>query len=84
MRVAKKSGAVIPKPEYLHLKYINRIKNKQVGINDTVPDDVIEKTYKGEDFLRVKAEFDEYIRIKEEKEAVITTIATKHQIQEKW
>jgi hypothetical protein len=32
---------------------------------------VLEKTYTGEDFLKVKAEFDEYIRIKEEKERLL-------------
>lgn len=31
----------------------------------------MEKSYRGEDFLRVKAEFDEYIRIKEEKEGLL-------------
>jgi hypothetical protein len=32
---------------------------------------VLEKTYKGEDYLRIKAEFDEYIRMKEEKEGLL-------------
>jgi hypothetical protein len=32
---------------------------------------VLEKTYKGEDFLRVKAEFEEYIRMKEDKERLL-------------
>ena len=40
-----------------------------MGPNDTIPENVLEKTYKGEDFLRIKAEFDEYIRIKHDKEA---------------
>ena len=50
---------------------MNRTKNKQVGDYDTPPADVLEKTYKGEDFIRVKAEFDEYIRIKVEKEGLL-------------
>ena len=51
---------------------MNRTKGKEPGPNDTKPEDVLEKSYKnGEDFLRVKAEFDEYIRIKEEKEGLL-------------
>ena len=72
VRIAKKSGAVIPKPDRSALKYMNRTKGKETGPNDTKPEDVLEKTYsKGEDFLRVTAEFDEYIRIKEEKEDLL-------------
>lgn len=72
VRIAKKSGALIPKPDRTNMKYINRTKGKDAGPNDTKPEDVLEKTYKsGEDFLRVKAEFDEYIRIKEEKEGLL-------------
>lgn len=71
VRISKKSGALIPKPDRSNLKYINRTKGKEPGPNDSKPEDVLEKTYKGEDFLRVKAEFDEYIRIKEEKEGLL-------------
>lgn len=72
VRIAKKSGALIPKPDYSYLKYINRTKSREPGPGDTKPEDVLEKTYKnGEDFLRVKAEFDEYIRMKEEKEGLL-------------
>ncbi|CDW80367.1 ribosomal protein l24 containing protein [Stylonychia lemnae] len=71
VRVAKKSGALIPKPDRSNLTYINRTKGREAGPFDTKPEDVIEKTYKGEDFLRVKAEFDEYIRMKEEKEGLM-------------
>lgn len=38
---------------------------------DTKPDDVLEKTYQGEDFVQVYNEFQEYIRIKEEKESLL-------------
>ena len=69
MRVAKKSGAMIPKPDRSDLKYINRTKSKEQGDMDTNPEDVMEKTYKGEDFVKVFAEFQEYIRQKEDKEA---------------
>jgi hypothetical protein len=72
VRIAKKSGALIPKPDRSALKYMTRTKGKEAGPNDTKPEDVLEKTYtRGEDFLRVKAEFDEYIRIKEEKEGLL-------------
>ena len=72
VRISKKSGAMIPKPDRSSLKYMNRTKGKEAGPNDTKPEDVLEKTYtRGEDFLRVKAEFDEYIRIKEEKEGLL-------------
>ena len=72
VRISKRSGALIPKPDRSNLKYINRTKGKEAGPNDTKPEDVLEKTYtRGEDFLRVKAEFDEYIRIKEEKEGLL-------------
>ena len=72
VRISKKSGALIPKPDRSNLKYLNRTKGKEAGPMDTKPEDVLEKTYKsGEDFLRVKAEFDEYIRIKEEKEGLL-------------
>jgi hypothetical protein len=71
VRISKKTGALIPKPDYANLTYMNRTKGKQAGDLDTMPPDVLEKTYKGEDFLRVKAEFDEYIRMKEEKEGLL-------------
>lgn len=71
VRVAKKSGALIPKPDRSGLTYMARTKGREAGPFDTKGEDVLERTYKGEDFLRVKAEFDEYIRIKEEKEALM-------------
>ena len=71
VRIAKKSGALIPKPDRSNLTYINRTKGKETGLVDTKPEDVVEKTYRGEDFLRVRAEFDEYIRMKEEKEGLM-------------
>jgi hypothetical protein len=42
-----------------------------VGDKDTKPEDVLEKTYKGEDFITVYNEFSEYIRMKEEKEKLL-------------
>ena len=71
VRISKKSGAIIPKPDRSHLTYINRTKSREAGIYDTRGDLVLEKTYKGEDFLKVRAEFEEYIRMKEEKERLM-------------
>jgi hypothetical protein len=71
VRIARKSGALLPKPSRIDLTYMNRTKKREIGNNDTKPEDVLEKTYRGEDFLRVKAEFDEYIRMKEEKEGLL-------------
>ena len=71
VRVSKKSGAIIPKPDREHLTYFNRTKSRETGENDTAPDVALQKTYKGEDFSKVKAEFEEYIRMKQEKEELL-------------
>ena len=42
-----------------------------MGDLDTKPDDVLEKTYRGEDFISVYNEFQEFIRLKEEKEELL-------------
>lgn len=61
VRLSKKTGAIIPKPDRSHLTYLNRTKSREVGINDTRGDLVLEKTYEGEDFLKIKREFDIYL-----------------------
>ena len=71
VRVSKKTGAIIQKPDRSDLKYINRTKDKESGDLDTLPADVLEKTYKGEDFVKVFNEFQEFIRMKEEKEKLL-------------
>lgn len=71
VRISKKSGAIIPKPDRSHLTYINRTKSRETGILDTRGDLVLEKTYKGEDFVKIKMEFDEYLRLKEERERLL-------------
>lgn len=71
VRVSKKTGAIIPKPDRSHLTYVFRTKSLEAGAMDTRGDLVLEKTYEGEDFLRVRAEFNEYIRLKEEKERML-------------
>ena len=71
VRVSKRSGQIIPKPDRSELKFINRIKDKKMGEHDTDPELVLEKTYTGEDFLSVYNEFNEYIRMKEEREELL-------------
>ena len=71
VRVSKKTGSVIPKPDRSNLKYINRTKSKEPGDMDTKAEDVMEKTYKGEDYVKVYHEFQEYLRMKEEKEKLL-------------
>jgi len=71
VRISKKSGAIIPKPDRSHLTYINRTKARDIGINDTRGDLVLEKTYTGEDFFKVKMEFEAYLRMKEDKERLM-------------
>jgi large subunit ribosomal protein L24 len=71
VRLSKKSGTIIPIPDRSHLQYLNRNKTKELGIYDTRGDLVLEKTYTGEDFVKVKAEFEAYLRIKEDKERLM-------------
>ena len=71
VRVSKKTGAIIEKPNRDEYLYLNRTKKKENGPFDTPADEVLDKNYKGEDFIRVRKEFDEYIRLKEEKEGYL-------------
>lgn len=71
VRISKKTGAIIPKPDRSHLTYLNRTKQKEIGINDTRGDLVLEKTYTGEDFMKVKAEFEAYLMLKADKERLM-------------
>ena len=68
VRVSKKTGALIPKPDRTHLSYFQRNKDKGIGPRDTDPQLVLSKSYAGEDFMKLEYEFEQYIRLKEEKE----------------
>jgi large subunit ribosomal protein L24 len=57
VRVAKRSGAIIERPSTEEFSYENRHKNKIDGQGDTAPDRVLEVTYKGEDFDRIRDDF---------------------------
>lgn len=65
VRFSSKSGALIPKPERTHLQYKLRTKEKEMGDLDTFPNDVMEKTYHGEDYVSIFNEFEEYISRKD-------------------
>ncbi|CAG9319137.1 unnamed protein product [Blepharisma stoltei] len=69
VRVSKKSGAVIPKPKRNNLTYERRHKKKIDGVKDTKTEIALKRTYFGEDFEKIKEEFNEYIK-KREKEAM--------------
>ena len=71
VRVSTKTGSIISKPDRSDLKYINRTREKEAGDLDTLPEDVLLKTYKGENFVNVFNEFQEYIRMKDEKEKLL-------------
>ena len=71
VRVSRKTGSVIPKPDRSEFKFVNRTKNKVQGPLDTIPADVLEKTYTGEDWVQVFNEFQEHIRFKEAKEDLL-------------
>lgn len=61
VRVSKKSGAIIPKPDRSNMTYLARTKDYKPGPLDTTGDAVLKKTYGGEDFHRVYKEFDAYL-----------------------
>lgn len=45
VRVSKRTGALIPKPDRSHLTYFQRNKDKGIGPRDTDPNLVLTKTY---------------------------------------
>ena len=71
VRVSKRSGTIIEKPDRSDLTYEARNKNKADGPQDTQPDIVLEVTYKGEDFGLIKDDFEKYIDEKEELEKLL-------------
>ena len=71
VRVARSSYAIIPKPDRSELTYEQRTKNKVDGDKDTLAEDVLEVTYKGEDFDLIRMEFDQFIQEKERIEELL-------------
>lgn len=71
VRISKKSKQIIPKPNMEHLSYAVRHKNKEDGPMDTPARVVMTRTYQGEDFGSVRAEFEKYISEKERLESLL-------------
>lgn len=71
VRVSKKSGAIIEKPERGDLRHEIRHKSKIDGPRDTAPDLALDVTYKGEDFDRIREEFMAEIQEKDRVERLL-------------
>eukprot|EP01016_Furgasonia_blochmanni_P028006 TRINITY_DN2942_c0_g1_i4.p1 TRINITY_DN2942_c0_g1~~TRINITY_DN2942_c0_g1_i4.p1 ORF type:complete len:310 (-),score=56.43 TRINITY_DN2942_c0_g1_i4:42-971(-) len=71
VRISKKSGTIVPKPALAVYQVKVRNKNKVDGPKDTPGDKVLEITYKGEDFDKIKREFEEFIQQKERREKLL-------------
>jgi len=49
--ISKRSGSIIPRPSNSHLTYAAWAAKKELNkVYDTIPDDVLQVTYKGENF----------------------------------
>ena len=66
VRVSKKSGSIIAKPDRSNLAYQMRVKDVKNGPLDTLPEAVLKKTYTGEDFFQVYQDFENYLNEKAE------------------
>eukprot|EP01017_Pseudomicrothorax_dubius_P047261 TRINITY_DN8461_c0_g1_i1.p1 TRINITY_DN8461_c0_g1~~TRINITY_DN8461_c0_g1_i1.p1 ORF type:complete len:205 (+),score=76.21 TRINITY_DN8461_c0_g1_i1:58-615(+) len=71
VRISKTTNTIIPKPVFPGSSPKVRNKNKIDGPKDTPPEKVIEVTYQGEDFAKIKREFEEFIREKERRERLL-------------
>lgn len=71
VRVSKASGTIIGKPDRESVTYINRNVNRSDGPLDTPPTKVLEVTYLGEDFLKIREEFENQINEKERIEKLL-------------
>lgn len=69
VRVSKLSNSLVEKPVALTVEQRN--KNKVDGMKETAANKVLEVTYKGEDFAVIKAQFDAWVKQKEEKEKLL-------------
>jgi large subunit ribosomal protein L24 len=71
VRISKSTGTIIPAANREHLTYANRHKEQTDGAMDTPVDKVLEVTYFGEDFVKVRLEFEQYIAEKESTEKLL-------------
>lgn len=61
VRVSKKSGAIIAKPDRSNMTYAARTKDLKQGPLDSGAEAVLKKTYTGEDFMAVYQDFENYL-----------------------
>lgn len=71
VRVSKRSGSLIPKPNRDNLTYENRHMKKVDGPLDTSSSKAVEVTYLGEDFGAIRRDFLAHIAEKERVEALL-------------
>jgi len=71
VRISKSTGTIIPKQMLAVYNQKNRNKNKVDGPKDTTGATALEVTYRGEDFDKIKAEFEDFIKEKERKEKLL-------------
>ncbi|OMJ89360.1 hypothetical protein SteCoe_8455 [Stentor coeruleus] len=69
VRIAKKSGAMIPKPVWNELTYKERHKNIKDGPKDTPPEIALKQTYEGINKEAIKAEFEKWVAEREKEAA---------------
>ena len=69
VRIAVKTGSLLPKPEREDTSYASRNHNKTDGLKDTPADVALEQTYFGEDYAAIEQQFSEYIRERERQAA---------------
>lgn len=65
VRISRKSGALIPKPA-VHKSRLERGKEKVDGQKDTPTETILQQTYFGEDFQRLREEWLASIQTREE------------------
>ena len=68
VRVSKKTGGIIAKPDRSNMTYLARSKDYKPGPLDTQSEAVMQKTYAGEDWLSVYKEFEDYLQEKANRE----------------
>jgi len=69
-RKSKRSGVIIPKPDLTN-PYEKRMTSRPKGPKDTAKEDVLKKTYDGENYVKVYKEFMNRIKEKENQEKLL-------------
>ena len=71
VRISKRSKQLIPKPNKDELTFEARHRERLDNVKNTLPNLTLLKTYMGEDFSAVKADFEKYILEKERVESLL-------------